>query len=304
MNTIDINGFPHHMSVLKGYSSHEQNEIMTIWFMDNFDRISFDDRLIFGNVQYDAVEPYEVLTDFFGGWIPGDIIGDTASELDPEGDEIWVPKIDYSAYWPENDIEPDAYEAFQASIDRINEMMKSAHMLGSDDLQQHFFQILYANVFTTLEAYMVRAFINKVLKNNDNLHQFLSKQREFEFENPKLVDILRGQEYIDELIEAIRKKLKVELIKASWHDLRKVSSRFNCLGIDLKVSEFKLNEVIKKRHDIIHRNGRTPDDSKLIISLEDIMFAINTATVIADTIRADELGFESNHEDVRTTSER
>lgn len=277
---------------------------MTIWFMDNFDRVSFDNRLIFESVKDDDIEPHDVLTENFGGWVPGDVIGDTASELEPEGDEIWVPKIDYSAYWPESDIEPDAYGVFQTSIDRINEMKKSAHTLGGDDLQQHFLQILYANVFTTLEAYMVQAFINKVLENDDNLHQYLSKQREFEFENPKLVDILKGQEHISKLIRIIRDKLKVALVKASWHDLGKVSSRFNCLGIDLKASEFKLNEVIKKRHDIIHRNGRTPDDSKLIISPEDIMSAINTATVIADTIRAYELGFERHNEDGRTTGER
>ncbi len=292
MSTIEINGLPQRIDFLEGCSRHDQNEIMTIWFMNNFDRVSFDERLIFDSVKDDEVEAIDVLTKMFGAYVPEDVIAETAAELDRIGDEIWVPAIDYSVYWQDSDREPDAYEVFQTSITRIYKMKENADKLGGAELQQYLFQILYANVFTTFEAYMVRAFINKLFESNEILRMYLEKQKEFKFENPRLIDLLKGHDHLEQFMESRRKDIKVELAKASWHDLEKVPARFNCLGIDLKISASGLYHIIQKRNDIVHRNGLTIHDEAVVINDDELNKAIEITCSIAHAIRAHELGFE------------
>lgn len=272
---------------------NEQVDLLVGWFKTHFVSINFDDRLIFEERQYSGVDPYLELSSEFENYVQPDVIDDAVSSLTPEGDSIWIPEFDDSVYWADDiDNEPDAFDMFKDSIQRIYEMKPKAHLLGGQEFQQHFFQILYANIFTSFEAYMVRAFINKLFESNETLHMYLENQKEFKFENPRLIDLLKGHDHLEQFMENRRKDIKVELAKASWHDLKKVPERFNCLGIDLKLSSSGLYPIIQKRNDIVHRNGRTIHDEPVVINDDELNKAIEITCSIAHAIRAHELGFE------------
>lgn len=290
MNGVIIEGKIYTIEDFENIGYSKIISMITTWFQENHTQVSPDDRLLFEKVHISEVEPYATLKSIFENYVDDDLIEEAASELEIEGDSIWVPAFD-DVYW-EEEYEADAFDMFSDSIQRIYEMKPRAYLLGGDTKQQHFFQILYANIFTSFEAYMVRAFLNKIFESNETLELYLTNQKEFQFENPKLIDLLKGSEHIDQIMEQRKKDIKDELARASWHDLKKVSTRFNCVGIDLKLSSSGLYPIIQKRNDIVHRNGRTIHDQPVIIKDDDLNEAIAIACIIAHTIRAHELGFE------------
>jgi len=294
---VIINNFLYTRDHFESMKHNDQVDTLVEWFTEHFQQVSWDDRLLFDAVQHSEVEVYDELISVFLNYVSDEVIDDAVDKITPEGDDIiWVPIFDDSMYWSDDEHDLDSYEVFQASIDRIIEMKSKAHMLGGDDFQQHLFQILYANIFTSFEAYMVRAFINKLFESNETLELYLSKQKEFKFDNPRLVDLLKGHVHIEQLMEKQRKEIKVKLAKASWHDLDEVPTRFHCIGIDLKLSSSGLYSIIQKRNDIVHRNGRTIDDDVVIITDADLKDAILVVVMIAHTIRGHELGFENLNE--------
>lgn len=292
MGHITINGIPHPMSLLLDYNQHIQNEFMSIWFMDNYQLINSDERLIFDDVKDRQIDPFFVLKEEFGCYVSDEVIKEAADELEPDGDNIWVPEIDYSIYWtiPANDT--DSFSIFQIGIGRIRDMLTNVHSIGDFIAQRHLTQILYANVFTTFEIFMVQVFIEKIFESNESLIQLLLKDKgEFNISPIPMIDLLRGGELFNEIIEKRKEKLKRDIHEASWHDLRKVSTRFSYIGINLDLSSSGLYGIIQKRNDIIHRNGQSINGEQMVgFGVSDIEAAIEVVLTIANRINGSECG--------------
>jgi hypothetical protein len=279
------------LSDLANMNKHEQRKIMNQWFNNNFIEALSDEWEENHKGTYCEIDPRTELKSMFSDIVEQHVIEEAAEFLEPECGYKWFLDFEESNYW--EDAKPDAYSTFQTSIDRVLEMVDKSHMLGGSNIIQHLFQILYANIFTSFEAYMVRAFINKVFESNQTLEMYLTKQKEFQFENPKLIDILKGPEHLEKITENKKRDIRSELIKASWHDLKKVATRFNNIGISIDLASSGLHKIISIRNDIVHRNSHTMDDIALVISRDNISEAISTVIRIAGNIRAHELGFEN-----------
>ncbi len=266
---------------------------MIDWFRDNFVLIDNTDQERFDSLyEYRVIPAQELEMAFHIVLEDRDyyLIEEAAKALSTTSDQYWIYDFDDAVYWEDN--EPDAYGVFETSIERVLEMCGKAHNLGGNEIIQHLFQILYANIFTSFEAYMVRAFINKVFETDSTLELYLSNQKEFQFENPKLTDLLKGPEHIQAITEARKRDIKNALIRASWHDLSKVTARFNHIGVRLNIASSNLHKIITTRNDIVHRNGHTIDDVAFVISRDEISEAIATIKGIASSIRASEIGLD------------
>lgn len=271
---------------LKNMSRDEQLPIMEKWFRENFVYIDWDDRERYESEMSYKIDPYVELAEMFEDSVSEDVINEAARKLAPNSDDLWIYNFDDLVYW--DDYEPDAFGIFQTSIERIEEMKSKAHLLGGNDFRQHLFQILYANIFTSFEAYMVRAFTNKLFSSDHVLQEYLSKQSEFKIAPPEMTDLLKGPDHLTQVIKIRTDKLRDDLVKASWHDLGKVSSRFHHIGIDLKLSASGFKAIRDTRNDIVHRNGRTTTDQQISITEMDLISAIKVVETIANTIRAHE----------------
>lgn len=292
MNGVMIDGKIYTRDDFDSMSHRGQIDIVLMWFSHTYEHVIPSDSIWYNFVKDHAVDPRDELFSMFGEYICSDIIDSVMADIAKfQNDCIWVPAFDDSVYWIDEQPE-DAYMIFQTSIERINEMKSNAHFLGGMDFQQHLFQILYANIFTSFEAYMVRAFINKLFESDETLHQYLSCQKEFKIEQPKITDLLKGDEHIKQVIKIRTDKLKGELISASWHDLGKVATRFNNIRINLRLSASGFKSIKDIRNDIVHRNGRTTSDEAIFITDTDLNHAISVVDSIAHTIRVHELGFE------------
>ncbi|HHQ4629262.1 hypothetical protein [Aeromonas hydrophila] len=291
IDNVFINGDYFHFNDLRKEDPKKQYDLINRWFVENYDSAP-NSNVLSDSAKNDIVNPYDILIEKFYDVIDDSTINKLADDLQDNG-RVWLTRFNDLMYWDDERV-PDSYEIFQTSIDRIIEMKSKAYLMGGGDYQQHLFQILYANIFTSFEAYMVQAFINKVFETEDSLHQYLEKQKEFKFENPRLIDLLKGHDHINQLMENRKKEIKLELAKASWHDLMKVSTRFNCLDIDIKIASSGLYPVIHMRNDIVHRNGRTADDVPLNISENDLGEAIITVVILADKIRGHEKGLKNS----------
>ncbi|WCH38401.1 hypothetical protein [Aeromonas salmonicida] len=202
MSEIIIDGQIFSSDELASLEKQQQLDILKRWFNDYHEYIPRNDHYRYQSQIHYQVDPIVELNEVFDDVVNYEVLEQVADEIEHHGAGIWVSTMDNRLYWTSDVDEADSYAIFQTSIDRIIEMKNNAHLLGGQDFQQHLFQILYANIFTSFEAYMVRAFINKLFESNDSLHQFIEKQKEFPLENPKLLDLLKGQEHIDHLIKA------------------------------------------------------------------------------------------------------
>ncbi|WP_236566472.1 hypothetical protein [Aeromonas salmonicida] len=225
--------------------------------MNNFDRVNFDNRLLFESVRYDEVEPYEVLKEVFGDWVPGDVIGDTSVELEPIGDDIWVPAIDYSMYWPIPANDNDSFDVFQDGIKRIREMMMNVHLIGDANSQRHLIQLLYADVITTLETYLVQVYLKKVFESDETIINVLNNHNDLKakFNSIDLTDLMKGD--AKAIIEQRCDDLNKHIQNLSWHNPVAVSNRFDKVDIKIDLAKTGLKELIQNRHDIIHRSGKS-----------------------------------------------
>jgi hypothetical protein len=64
-----------------------------------------------------------------------------------------------------------------------------------------------------------------------------------------------------------------------YHNIWAVEKLYrNVLGIQFPQDLVSLNKIIMKRHDIVHRNGKTVEGKTIVISAEEVKSAIATVS--------------------------
>lgn len=133
-------------------------------------------------------------------------------------------------------------------------------------LEQAQMRMLYANYIGTMEAYLCDRLISLVTYNDAALKKFLSAHKKLGTKSIPLQAILGNPSIV---IEQVEEHLKSQL----YHRIDVVTELYrDAFGIDVfKNSDRKiaLEDAIKLRHDIVHRNGRAKDG--VMISLDQSM---------------------------------
>lgn len=187
------------------------------------------------------------------------------------------------------------YKNFHYNKSKIEELLiEISHETISN--KQYLISILYANVVTLLESYLSETFINLVLNSEIYIRKFVETFHDYQKEGFKLKDLYKKYESIESIVA----KSITEVI---FHNIPKVEGMYrDTLNITFPKDLKKIHCAIKKRHDIVHRNGKT-NNRKLMDSRNGKITNSNLLTIdkydVKDILIDVELFIEGIEEQVK-----
>lgn len=127
-------------------------------------------------------------------------------------------------------------------------------------------RMIFSSVITTMEAYLSDTLKKNVLNRDAIKKRFVKNSESLKrSKNISLNDIYEELDKLD-------KKIIDDINSTSFHNVDVVTGLYKnvllCSFPKDKVAQ--LNENVDKRHDIVHRNGKTKDGSMIYISKEDV----------------------------------
>lgn len=207
-------------------------------------------------------EPRDEVENEFAGIVDDDIIDALVGDLEDIAHE-WSGRSDqdFDDYlFDAISNSPDPYVSFRdqiANIKRLSQLPVPAPQ------QSHYSKLLYLNVVITLEAYLSETFVGKVSSDPTLLRQFFKTDKRVGSQKIRLMDVF---EYADKPID----KFREHFASYSWHRLSSVGSMFaKTMSVKFPKSD-ELENAIRIRHDIAHRNGKTDKGKEHTIVQKDI----------------------------------
>ncbi|MGZ8946930.1 MAG: hypothetical protein ACXW1W_16105 [Methylococcaceae bacterium] len=270
-----------------------QLKMMREWFFNHFEdpaeRTPYESReggyiWIWGG-PYDAREELESK---FSDVVSDDVIEELADELSSDCWE-WAPtpsREDYDDFLVEDIALITEYHSnFSNAILDIECLLKTKI---EDSVANCFYRLLFVNAITALETYLSDAFINTVVPNPVLMRRFIESTPEFQGEKIALSDVFKA-------IEGIEQKAKSYLADVVWHNLHRVKPMYkDMLDIDFPKDIGAIFRAIIKRHDIVHRNGKTKSGNEILIQLQDVIDIIAAVQSFTQHIDAQLSEFKSN----------
>jgi hypothetical protein len=274
----------------------KQKETMKAWFLTHYDDpvnvCPYESRE--DGYQYIWGGPYvaqEELSNEFGGIVDDDMIDECAQELENEhGCYDWSGNPDQDQpddYLAEVIETSQFYETFGNNLDRIRQLLE---VELPSTLKQYFLRLLYAGVVTTLEAYLSDAFIVTVFADNNLLCKLVTTDRNLKAKKVELTDLLSGDTTPEKVVREYLRQI-------SWHNLAKVHVLYKTvLGVRWPDKLGDLYEAVRIRHDIVHRNGKTPDGDERSLSRENVEAVVVAAKDLVNAIDKKVRQLSPNHE--------
>ena len=169
----------------------------------------------------------------------------------------------------------DYLAEFKKGINNIRSIV--ALQVKDDEIRNVLNRIMYANVITVMETYLSECFTRMILDNENNKLKLIETSPDFY----KLS--LSPREAYDWLKE-LDAKIIENVQGIVFHNLNKVISMFkSVLGVEF-IDMGNIARAIEKRHDIIHRNGKSKDGDILIIDEKDILKLIENVELLIENI--------------------
>lgn len=260
-----------------------QLQMMRDWFFEHFEdpaeRTPYESReggyiWIWGG-PYDA---HEELGAKFGDSVPEDVIEELAEELTGICWE-WAPtpsREDYDDYLVDDIALITEYHSnFISAIHSIEKLLE-VEVDGS--VSHCFYRLLYVNVITALETYLSDAFINTVMRDPQLMRRFIETTPEFRNEKVALSDVFSA-------LENIEQRAKGYLAEVVWHNLERVKPMYrDTLGIEFPKDIGAVFSAIVKRHDIVHRNGKSKAGDEILVSRDDVVGLIEAVQAFAHEV--------------------
>jgi len=169
------------------------------------------------------------------------------------------------------------FNEFKSSIETIKNLCNNGAFEG--ELLQHFYNMLYTSVITSLETYLSDALRFKITNNENDLKKFIETFREYEKEKFTFKEVFNQ-------CENILFKVKEDISKLMYHNLPKIK------GIYKSTFNIEFNEIsglvqsIAIRHDLVHRNGKNKDGENHSISKDDVLSLCNDVDVFVSDIES------------------
>ncbi|HHG3600831.1 TPA: hypothetical protein ACPVZ0_002137 [Vibrio parahaemolyticus] len=275
----------HKISVkdLKSEDAEFQKEVMKVWFFENYQdpvhECPYNSRE--GGYLYIHGGPYEAneeLFSEFGDTIDESLIEELANELDENG-IAWsgVPKReDFDFYF--YDTLGSTSEPFNEFENAVNQLREMLDIKATAAHQQILLKMVYVNVITSLEAFLSDFFITKLESDEFYLRRFVESNPEFKEKKFSLSEIFKNYEVLGE-------NVKEYLVELLWHNLPKLKPMFkSTFEIEFPSSIGLLVKATHKRHDLVHRAGKTKDGELLDITVIEASTLIDEALAFAKHI--------------------
>ena len=161
--------------------------------------------------------------------------------------------------FPDNEDDYEEYKStfFDEHVKDTIEVLDKIDVLDERS-RKLLYRTLYANVISSMEAYLSDRLIQKVMSSEETKRKFVEGFKDYKDEKIVVSDVFKHLENLDSrIIKTLR-----EII---YHNLPRVKNIYNSvLGINLgeKIVISDLMKCIGIRHDIVHRNGKDKDKDK------------------------------------------
>jgi hypothetical protein len=268
---------------LKRGSREFQIEVMTEWFFHFFENPA-------ENTPYESKEggyiyiwggPYDVREELeceFSGIVSEEAIEELIEKLESESYE-WAGKPSDEHY---DDYYYDVISAnteFHGTLtESLNNIRKLLNADISEDLSNLFNMMLYVNIITALETFLSDAFIGTVIGNDQLMRTFVKSNTDFSERKLFLNDIF-------DRMDNLEKEIRSYLIDLIWHNLAKVKNIYkHTLDIDFPENIKSLYKAVAKRHDIVHRSGKTKNGEPIIVTKDELEELMDNVRSFADHI--------------------
>jgi len=256
-------------AVLSNEDREVQLDVMRTWFFKNYEDPA-------ERTPYESAEggyiwiwggPYEAREELeteFGGVVPDDVIEELSEELVASCWQ-WAPTEkpgDYDEYLADDIAQiAEFYRNFSGAMLDIEKMLEAKI---DSSVEGSFFRLLYVNVITAMETYLSDAFMNSVVPDKELMRRFVETTPEFETEKISLSKVYKAAEEIEQ-------RAKSYLVDVVWHNLGRVKPMYQAvLGVEFNNEMGDLVKAVLKRHDIVHRNGKTKFGEHIVLTKNDV----------------------------------
>lgn len=227
------------------------------------------DGLLYGYIVYfNDYDPKHILKKIIG------LNSDNQVWLDPyefDGEEYYDYEDQYDAI-VSNKHYYDNFICEIYNIQKLNELE-----LDDKDLNSVLKRQLYVSIIGTVETFLSETFINQIDEDSKYFRNFVETFPQFSTQKIQLKDIF--QEY-----EKIKKTVQKAVLEIIYHNLDKVQNMYVAtFGIEFP-DIVELSKCISTRHDLVHRNGKTKEGEKVIVTSEIIKKLISLAIGFVEEI--------------------
>ena len=263
---------------VRGESSDVQKEIMEEWFRKNFEDPANETPYMDGEYFFMHGGPYDaesVLRDEFENIVPGEVIDDFIKGLAGECWE-WAPAPKGIFY--EQGFSGLPLENFAESIENIKTLLSTEIYNVRQEAHRLFYNILYVNVITAVEAYLSDAFRQKIETDESARRRFVETAPQFQKHQITVSKIYKTMGDITGIADGV-------IARIIWHDLHKVQKVYkNTLSVVFpKKNTEEISCAIKIRHSIVHENESRLNGEDVIISRSTVEKLIAEAKIfVAD----------------------
>ena len=190
----------------------------------------------------------ELYNGFYGGSLEVDLNNEDVLDIDveyPEEDDAWYDK--------------ELFDTTHADVLKVMEKIDSI----DEDMKSYLYKLLYANLITSMEAYLSDTLIKYVTENEEYLRKFTETYKPFKNQTFTTDDIFNRMDHLKDIV-------KGELRELMYHNLPKIKPIFmDSMGIDIGVIK-DLYKAVLIRHDIVHRNGKNKEGKEHVITKENV----------------------------------
>jgi hypothetical protein len=151
---------------------------------------------------------------------------------------------------------------FRSFRQSLNDFQQLSTLKSDDQVLQ---RMCYSGIITAMEAYLSDIMKREVLSNENVKRRFVEKSGTFEAQKLKVEDIY-------DFLDRLDKRITKELDTTSFHNIQTAHKMFQ----DVLLIEFPcalvpdLKSAVIKRHDIVHRNGKSANGQMLNVTSEDV----------------------------------
>lgn len=150
------------------------------------------------------------------------------------------------------------YESnFLLEIENLEQLFEIE--VENSNLRKILLRQIFISIIGAVETYLSDAFINKALSKESYLHKFVENNPEFKKQKISLSEIFNVSRSIEE-------KAKTIMVGTIYHKLPIVKEMYKqTFNIEFpNISE--MQKYIAKRHDLVHRNGKTTNGEIVIVN--------------------------------------
>lgn len=236
--------------------------IQTDWHIETDES---NDGLIYQYIVYFEDGPAEILAKIDG------INDDNQVWLDPYFQDS------YEDYEDEYDLilnSDDSYVSLETDIANIRKL--NALVIDEALTALHKRQ-LFVSLIGIMEAYLSETFIKKFESNESYLRRFVESYPDFREIQYKANDIYQTLENLEEA----SKKMILDVL---YHRLSNVRNMYRATFLVDFPDISNLSRAVVKRHDLVHRNGKTKEGENIEISTEEIESLCNELIAFGATL--------------------